>query len=222
VSVVQSLLSPPSPSTRLYLLLFVGLVSALASVAGCREEGSREVLDRGTVVYLAFEGGFYGIVGDDGRRWDPANLPDEFAIDSLRVSFRAVVTDQPTFHMWGRTVKLLAIERIGSPPDVNLDPFIALARRSDCAEVRNRLFLIDEHLVFWDRASDCKDAEYAQTLFGRTVEHVICVAHDSIAGPVEQCHDRERYQVMFETILDHLDRPDLGLGPDHTVKLIEI
>jgi hypothetical protein len=123
--------------------------------------------------------------------------------------------------MWGRTVNLLSVERNGSPPDINLEPFKELARSGDCADVRNRLFLIDRHLVFWDRESRCADAAYAQALYGRTVEHLICDAHDSIAGPVRGCHDADRYAAMFDTMLKNLDAPDLGLGPDHTVEPID-
>jgi hypothetical protein len=206
----------------LFLFLFAGIMATFAGASGCRyDDEADDVSARGTVVYLSLEGGFYGIIGDDGQHWDPENLPGAYAIDSLRVSFRAVVTDQPTAHQWGRTVRLVSIKRIGSPPEVNLDPFKDLARAADCADVRNRLFLIDGHLVFWDRESTCKDAAYAQVLFGRTVERLICEAHDSIAGPVRACHDGGPYRAMFETMIENLDQPALGLGSGHTVSAIE-
>ena len=105
-----------------------------------------------------------------------------------------------------------------APADVDLEPFISLARNSDCADVRNRLFLIDEQVVFWDREASCVDAAYTQRLYGSTPDRVLCYFQDSIAGPVKV--SRGRYQMEFETILENLDRPDLGLGPMHTVKEI--
>jgi len=37
----------------------------------------------GTIQYLPFEGGFYGIVEDDLRKYDPVNLESQFAVDGL-------------------------------------------------------------------------------------------------------------------------------------------
>jgi hypothetical protein len=66
---------------------------------------------KGTVKYLGFEGGFYGIVGDNGKNYDPINMPQEFKVEGLRVHFTANLTEHNTFHMWGYGVELLSIER---------------------------------------------------------------------------------------------------------------
>lgn len=102
---------------------------------------------------------------------------------------------------------------------VDLAAFKALARTGGCADIRNRLFLIDDQLVFWDRAGRCADASYSQTLHGSTPDQVLCVSHDSIAGPIKKCSDA-RYQNMFATLTTHLSMPDLGLGAEHTVQPI--
>jgi hypothetical protein len=204
----------PSPRNVLFLVLSVPL---LAVVAACDDNSAKTVSTQGTVVYVPLEGGFYGIVGDDGSHWDPDNLSDEFATDSLRVSFDGMITDHPTYHMWGRSVEITAMKPIGKSPVVNLEPFRALARNADCADRTNRLFLIDRKLVFWNREASCADAAYTRTLFGRTPDHLICRAFDSIAGPQRTCHDAVPYEAMFDTILQHLDAPDLGLGSGHTV-----
>jgi hypothetical protein len=96
-------------------------------------------------------------------------------------------------------------------------PFVEMARQSDCADRTNRLFLIDGALVFWDKAGSCADAAYSQTLFGATPRDVLCRYGDSIAGPRKECTD-PRFEKQFDIILAHLDRPDLGLGPGHTVR----
>lgn len=67
---------------------------------------------KGTVKYLSFEGGFYGIVGDDGRHYDPLNMPQEFRVDGLRVRFTANKTGNVSVHMWGHVVKLDSIEKL--------------------------------------------------------------------------------------------------------------
>ena len=98
-------------------------------------------------------------------------------------------------------------------------PFVEMARQSDCADQKNRLFLIDGALVFWDKAGNCADGAYSQTLFGATPEDLLCRYGDSIAGPLKAC-EAPRYEKLFDIILSHLDEPDLGLGPEHTVRAI--
>ena len=98
-------------------------------------------------------------------------------------------------------------------------PFVEMARLSDCADQRNRLSLIDGALVFWDKAGSCADAAYSQTLFGATPENLLCRYGDSIAGPQREIRD-PRYEKLFDIILAHLDEPNLGLGPPHTVRAI--
>jgi hypothetical protein len=104
---------------------------------------------------------------------------------------------------------------------VDLTPFKAMARAADCVDKRNRLFLIDDRSVFWDRESSaCADALYSVTLFGSTVETVLCERHDAIGGGnVTNC-PYDAYRDMFETIVTNLDDPSLGLGPGHTVQVV--
>lgn len=90
-----------------FTVVVIGMV-----VLGCRQDRQESVSDTGTVVHVALEGGFFGIVDDHGGRWDPSNLSEEFRSDSLRVRFEGIVTDLPTFHMWGRTIKLTSIRRL--------------------------------------------------------------------------------------------------------------
>jgi len=99
----------------------------------------------------------------------------------------------------------------------DLDPFRAMANEAGCADVTNRLFVIDDQMVFWDIAGNCADASYGYTLYGTTPDQVLCTLHDSIAGPQQECQD-EQYRELFETITSNLDRPDLGLGTGHTVQ----
>jgi hypothetical protein len=100
-------------------------------------------------------------------------------------------------------------------------PFVELARGSECANTRNRLFLIDQALVFWDRAGDCPDNSYSETLFGKSPDEVLCKLHDSIAGPMKNCADPS-YADLFEIMIAHLDEPDLGLGPGHDVRQLPL
>ena len=77
----------------------------------CEEDKSLDLTGR--VAYIALEGGFYGIYGDDGVSYDPTNLPVEFQQDSLRILFNGtILTEQASYHMWGKMIKLNKIERL--------------------------------------------------------------------------------------------------------------
>ena len=99
--------------------------------------------------------------------------------------------------------------------------FIARAQEASCADQRNRLFMIDKRMVFWDRAGSCADNAYGRTLFGATPQTVLCAVADSIAGPQITCND-EQVRALFDTIVANLDKSDLGLGSDHQVEALVI
>jgi len=93
------------PIVSIFLIIFVS--------QGCIFDRSEIIKGTGTITYLSFEGGFYGIVGDDDNNYDPINLPQEFQEDGLRVSFAArICEDQISFHMWGIIIEIIRIERL--------------------------------------------------------------------------------------------------------------
>ena len=92
----------------LALMLF-----SLITLSGCMLVDKNIVEGTGTMKYLDFEGGFYGIVADDGQHYDLLNLPSEFEEDGLRVSFRGKIrNDLASFHMWGNIIKLIYIKKL--------------------------------------------------------------------------------------------------------------
>lgn len=97
--------------------------------------------------------------------------------------------------------------------------YIKLAQEDSCAQNRNNLFLIDSKYVLWDRAGECADMSYAQTLMGPTPQAVLCSGGQTIAGPRTSCTD-ESVRPLFDTILKNLDKVDLGLGSGHKVERI--
>lgn len=71
------------------------------------------VTGTGTVQYIELEGGFYGIVTDDGDKLDPENLPEDLQEDGVRVRFRVTKKENMmTTRMWGTVVKIDDIERL--------------------------------------------------------------------------------------------------------------
>lgn len=97
--------------------------------------------------------------------------------------------------------------------------FIKLAKRANCADKTNSLFVIDNKYVFLVREGDCPDNSYSYTLFGSTFKEELCSTSDSIEGPRTLCKDKS-LKPMFETITHNLGASDLGLGASHKVQKI--
>lgn len=105
------------------------------------------------------------------------------------------------------------------PPETAL--FAEMAKNASCANVKNELFLIDNKLVFWNRAGKCADNSYGYTLFGTTPDVIWCEQYDSIAGPRTNCKE-ESVRALFETAVKNTDKADLGLGTGHEVTRIAV
>jgi heat shock protein HslJ len=68
----------------------------------------------GTVRFIELEGGFYGIITPEGDNYLPLNLPREFQVDGLKVTFSArEERDVATIVMWGTPVRIDTIARFG-------------------------------------------------------------------------------------------------------------
>ena len=60
-----------------------------------------------TVTYIDLEGGFYGLVTQDGERYLPTNLAVEQQTDGTILTFKTkAVTDVMTIQQWGTLVEL--------------------------------------------------------------------------------------------------------------------
>ncbi|CAM3928316.1 hypothetical protein [Shewanella aquimarina] len=82
-------------------------------------------MTQGTVRYFNLEGGFWGIVADDGRHILPQNLSEEYRKDGLRLSFKAQeVKDMMTIQQWGILSTLSDIEVIGKVESKSGDPLL--------------------------------------------------------------------------------------------------
>jgi hypothetical protein len=72
-----------------------------------------EPMITGTVLDIPIEGGFYGLLADDGRKYDPENLPEEFKQNGLRVKFKVnPKKGMASIHMWGTIVEIVKIEKL--------------------------------------------------------------------------------------------------------------
>ena len=79
------------------------------------ETSTQTVEGTGTIRFLGFEGGFYGIIADDSTRYDPGGLDEAFQEDGLRVRFELTPRrDMMTTRQWGTPADLHSIERLDS------------------------------------------------------------------------------------------------------------
>jgi hypothetical protein len=99
-------------------VLVIGLVLA-GGASSAAPAGSVPANDKtamfeftGRVVYQSLEGGFWGIVSDDNRHYDPGPLAEEFHHDGLPVIVRARrLPGSISFHMWGERIEIVTIRR---------------------------------------------------------------------------------------------------------------
>lgn len=92
-------------------LLITAMACNLASASNPEEasqDGDNIVRVTGTVIHLPFEGGFWGIVGDDGEKYLPLALPQELQCEGLRAEFELeILEDVGNIYLWGIAVNVL-------------------------------------------------------------------------------------------------------------------
>jgi hypothetical protein len=93
---------------KIYRTVFVTLLLTLAChIVLAAGQSSTPTVSHltGYVEYETTEGGFFGIVGDDGQKYQPTNLPHKVRTNGLPIKFDAVINDNiiSTF-MWGKII----------------------------------------------------------------------------------------------------------------------
>ncbi len=98
---------------RIFSLLLLSMILTAPAWADARN--GQPIKTTGTIKRQGLEGGFWGIVGDDGQNYDPQNLAAEFQQEGLRVSFEAETRpDAASFHMWGTIVEIKSMKKLGA------------------------------------------------------------------------------------------------------------
>ena len=65
------------------------------------------------VRWISLEGGFYGLVAEDGRKFLPLNLPEGCGKDGLKIKVRGNIRrDVATIYMWGTPLEIMEIEMV--------------------------------------------------------------------------------------------------------------
>ena len=78
-----------------------------------KREQIKEIWYKGTVRYFDFEGGFYGIVTENGGKYLPLNLDSKYKKDGTILKFTgAKAEDMMSIQQWGTMFKLDKVELI--------------------------------------------------------------------------------------------------------------
>ncbi|MBI3777201.1 MAG: SCO family protein [Gammaproteobacteria bacterium] len=86
-------------------MLCMGIATSVESGAGPLSG----LLIQGKVVHVA-AGDFWGILGDDGRNYDPGTLPVAFRHVAMKVRVEARLAAKRPARMWGKAIEILQIE----------------------------------------------------------------------------------------------------------------
>jgi len=66
----------------------------------------------GKVVYQNIGPGVWGIAGNDGKNYEPVNMPEQLKYEGRKVSVRAKEVDSFSMFMWGTPVKIIAFHTV--------------------------------------------------------------------------------------------------------------
>lgn len=67
---------------------------------------------KATVVYNKFEGGFWGLIDQDGNEYLPTNMPQQLMQIGKTISCGITSSDTMSIYMWGEPVEIISFETI--------------------------------------------------------------------------------------------------------------
>ncbi len=93
------------------LALFLSAATGLASQT--KEGERRDIISMtGTIKFIDIEGGFYGFLADNGERYFPVNLDQQYKVNNMKVRIEGKIRKNVmTTVMWGTPLEILKIER---------------------------------------------------------------------------------------------------------------
>jgi hypothetical protein len=97
---------------RFFWLIFILILAVGSIVIYSSFIKENEKKTTGVVKYFDIEGGFYGIISDEGKNYFPINLSSEYKVDGLKIRFNyKEVKDYVNIYIWGIPVEILNIDK---------------------------------------------------------------------------------------------------------------
>ncbi len=104
---------------RSFCIFLLAVYATAFTYMGCSQRVENREIDfsgtiiTGTVKFIDIEGGFYGIISDDGTKLDPLNLSVDYQEDGLRIKAGiSIKKNVVTIRMWGTPVQINQIQKI--------------------------------------------------------------------------------------------------------------
>ena len=67
----------------------------------------------GKVIFQHLGSGFWGVIGEDGKKWRPANMPKALQVEGLKIKIEAKESaSQMSVFMWGTGIDIQSFEVI--------------------------------------------------------------------------------------------------------------
>lgn len=99
--------SPKAPAEKVHKVQVRSLKSSDAHTQTEIAKVNKSQTYTGTIKYYSMEGGFYGIVTDNGDSFLPMNLSKDYEQDGAKIKFSgAVIDDLMTTQQWGTPFKI--------------------------------------------------------------------------------------------------------------------
>lgn len=82
-------------------------VTEVQTTPELKQQELKMITVRGTIRYKDLEGGFWGLDGDDGKKYMPSGLDKALMIDGMVIEVKGIVEeDVMTFQQYGKTLKI--------------------------------------------------------------------------------------------------------------------
>ncbi len=89
----------------------------------------------GVIIYEELEGGFFGILSDDGQRFIPDSLPSDLRINGTRVIFSLrEKPDTMSVHMWGMPASIVSVQTASRREISSNAPLVTFERAGGIAD----------------------------------------------------------------------------------------
>ncbi len=131
-------------------------VSAASAAASSRvlspSSLSQAITADATVAYVDLEGGFYGIIAEDGSRYVPKSLAKRFAYDGLGVTVKMVpARNQSDVQMWGLPVTIISIRERTMTTPAGQVPLVVYERTGGFAGFSDKMAVYPNGTVLLDQ-----------------------------------------------------------------------